>query len=317
MSDIINQKKNFTLQVGNPKDFDMLYKVSKALANPERIKILDCLIGKPKYLSDISRELDIPVSSVARHLDALAEAQLIFVNYQPGPKGHMKFCSQAAVSYTVQLSKEDATEDTEKEYSVEMPIGMFTQCDITPPCGMTGEDDGIEYFDEPKFFFSPERLKAECLWFDSGFITYSFPTTPLLHHPCSEISFSFEVCSETSYYNNVWPSDITVFINGIEIATFTSPGDFGGRRGKYTPERWPLTSTQFGFLKKICVNGTGVYTDNLLSDKKITFDMLGLYDRPSVEFKIGVKPDAVHRGGINLFGKHFGDYPQSIVMTVR
>ena len=55
----------------------------------------------------------------------------------------------------------------------------------------------------------------------------------------------------------------------------------------------------------------------LLMQAEIAGDMLGLYDRPSVEFKIGVKPDAVHRGGINLFGKHFGDYPQSIVMTVK
>lgn len=49
--------------------------------------------------------------------------------------------------------------------------------------------------------------------------------------PGDEISFSFEVCSETIYYNNHWPSDITVSVNDVEVATFTSPGDFGGRRG--------------------------------------------------------------------------------------
>ncbi len=317
MSDFINLEKNFTLQVGDPKDFEMICKVGKALANPERLLILRSILGHPKYLSDISRELNIPISSVSRHIDALADAQLICINYQPGLKGHTKFCTQIAVSFTVQLCKEEVLETSEPEYTVEMPLGMFTHCDITAPCGMTGKDDNIEYFDDPSVFFSPERRKAECLWFNTGFITYSFPTTALSRRACSEISFSFEVCSETSYYNNVWPSDITVFINGKEIVTFTSPGDFGGRRGKYTPERWAITSTQFGLLKKVTVNGQGVFVDNRLENKKITFADLGLYDAPAIEFRIGVKDDAVHRGGINLFGKDFGDYPQSIIMTLK
>lgn len=35
---------------------------------------------------------------------------------------------------------------------------------------------------------------------------------------------------------------------------------------------------------------------------------------PYVSLKIGVSPDADHVGGMNLFGKYFGDYPQDIVM---
>ena len=32
--------------------------------------------------------------------------------------------------------------------------------------------------------------------------------------------------------------------------------------------------------------------------------------------RIGVKEDAVHKGGMNLFGNGFGDYPQDIVMKM-
>ena len=32
--------------------------------------------------------------------------------------------------------------------------------------------------------------------------------------------------------------------------------------------------------------------------------------------KIGIKPDAIHKGGINLFGKNFGDYKQSIILKI-
>ena len=88
MSDIVNFNKNLILHVNNPKDHDMICKVSRALASPERVRILKSLLNHPKYLSDLSKELDIPVSSVSRHIDVLAEAQLVFIDYQPGLKGH-------------------------------------------------------------------------------------------------------------------------------------------------------------------------------------------------------------------------------------
>ena len=182
---------------------------------------------------------------------------------------------------------------------------------------MAGKNETLGPYDDPSIFFSPERVNAECIWFDLGFISYNFPTYPLTYHSCSEISFSFEVCSETIYYNNNWPSDITVYINNIEVGTFTSPGDFGGRRGHFTPEYWPITSTQFGALRKVTVNKKGVYIDNVLVNNEITFDDLHLYDGNSVKLTIGIKDDAQHKGGLNLFGKNFGDFPQSIIMTVK
>ena len=318
MSDIVSFKKNIVLYVNNPKDHDMICKVSRALASPDRVRILKSLLNHPKYLSDLSQELGIPVSSVSRHIDALAEAQLVFVNYQPGLKGHTKFCTQLAADYTVSLYAPTQEETEEKEYTVEMPVGMFSHCHIKPPCGMAGKtDEFIAPFDDPSAFFSPERIKAECIWFDTGFISYTFPAYPLSHHECREITFGFEICSETFFYNNNWPSDITVYVNEAEIATFTSPGDFGGRRGRYTPDYWPVTSTQFGLWKKVTVNGNGVFLDNVFLHGKVTFDDLKLYDGSGIKFKIGVKEDALHKGGLNLFGKNFGDYPQAIVMTVK
>ena len=44
---------------------------------------------------------------------------------------------------------------------------------------------------------------------------------------------------------------------------------------------------------------------------------LKLYDGSAIKLDIGIKDDAVHRGGLNLFGKNFGDYPQSIIMTLK
>ena len=318
MSDIVSPEKNLFLSVNNERDHDMICKVSRALSVPDRVKILKCLLLRPKNLSELSQELDIPLSSVSRHVDALAEAQLIFVNYQPGLKGHTKYCSQMVLSYTVSLDVPRLEESPAREYSVEMPVGLFSHCHIKAPCGMTGKEDKIGAFDDPRTFFLPERIKAECIWFDSGFISYNFPSPlPTEKLSASELSISFEVCSETIYYNNQWPSDITVFINDVEVATFTSPGDFGGRRGKFTPEHWPVTSTQFGILTKITVTAHGVFIDNCYVHDHVKIHDLRLADGNAIKLTIGIKEDAVHRGGINLFGKNFGDYPQAIVLTLK
>mgnify|MGYP000435691003 FL=1 len=119
------------------------------------------------------------------------------------------------------------------------------------------------------------------------------------------------------HYNNNWPSDITVYINDVEVTTFTSPGDFGGRRGRYTPEHWPVTSTQFGILKTISINAEGVFVDKTLVNSHIAVGGLKLDAGNAIKLTIGIKADAVHRGGLNLFGKNFGDYNQSIIMTIK
>jgi len=203
------------------------------------------------------------------------------------------------------------------DFTIDLPIGVFSHCHIEAPCGMLSAEKQFAAFDEPSNFFLPQRVEAECIWFDRGFISYNFPTPPPAQtSTTSEINFSFEICSETNCYNNNWPSDITIYVNKIELLTFTSPGDFGGRRGKYTPEFWPITSTQFGLLKNITINGDGVFLDGQLVNKNITFNDLNLFNGSAIQLTIGIKDDARHKGGINLFGKNFGDFPQGIKMTL-
>ncbi len=48
-----------------------------------------------------------------------------------------------------------------------------------------------------------------------------------------------------------------------------------------------------------------------------TLDSLGIRGSGTVRFELGIKESAVHRGGINLFGKNFGDFNQAIIMTIK
>lgn len=83
-----------------------------------------------------------------------------------------------------------------------------------------------------------------------------------------------------------------MYVNDVEITTFTSPGDFGGRRGKYTPEYWPVTSTQFGVFKKFTVNYEGVFVDNVFIHNHVVIDQLKIFNGSAVKLTIGIKENA-------------------------
>ena len=197
-----------------------------------------------------------------------------------------------------------------------MGVGLFTDCEIYAPCGMSSSEHSFS-IDTPENFFTPEKASAELLWFSSGYVTYKFPNEIKNNEEVKNINFSLELCSEAMYYREKYPSDITFYVNDIELFTWTSPGDFGGRAGKYTPKYWPVTSTQFGLLKSFKIDSKGITLDNVSINPKITIKDLKLMDNSFIKLTIKVKDDAVHKGGINIFGKNFGDYNQSITMTIN
>lgn len=74
------------LRIENAKDAEEIYRISYALASKDRINIIKSLLKESKTLTELSRELNIPIATVSRHIDILVDADLIFVNYQPGPR---------------------------------------------------------------------------------------------------------------------------------------------------------------------------------------------------------------------------------------
>jgi len=312
MSDKIDSERNISVSVNDTKNHDYIIKLGKALSVRDRIRILNALSSNPMNLYELSTNLSIPIGSVIRHIGVLADAQLIFTSYIPGPKGHVRQCSN--VVYSAGITIKDSPQPEKQIETVEMPIGMYSDFSVTAPCGMAGVNKtDFSVSDVPDIFYLPDRMNAENLWFTTGYVNYNFPLKKSLSS-YSMISFSFEVCSECVYYNPNWPSDITLTINDNEIVTFTSPGDFGGRRGHYTPEYWALQSTQYGMLKTLTIDKNGVQFDNKPVKSDVNIENLSSDGRLFIKFGIGVKEDAKHRGGINLFGKNFGDFPQAIIM---
>ena len=230
-------------------------------------------------------------------------------------KGHVKYISQKMLRFTVDLYIEQKKKKS--CYEMEMPVGMFCDCSVSAPCGMAGIDGPLVEGESPELLYSPQRANAECIWLSSGYLTYKFPMPTTEINDWQELSFSFEICSECRNYNNTWLSDITFSVNDIELTTYTSPGDFGGRRGNYTPQCWGLSNTQFGLLKNLTISKTGVYLDDVEVRSDITIDSLKLEERSFIALKFEVKESAEHKGGMNIFGKGFGDFPQGIKLSLK
>ncbi len=80
-------------------------------------------------------------------------------------------------------------------------------------------------------------MQAGLLWFGRGHVEYKFPNNAkILNKNVNAIEFSMELSSEVPGTNPDWPSDITLWVNGVAIGTWTSPGDYGDKRGAFTRE---------------------------------------------------------------------------------
>ena len=284
----------------------------KALASEPRIQMLDLLRKKTCNINEISEALKLPQSTVATHISILEDAGLLVTESVKAKKGNQKLCKPAFKELLVQFPEEKSNEKNFIE--VEMPIGIFTDCQVTAPCGLCSSDKIIGFLDIPDSFLNPDRMKAGLLWCGSGYFEYKFPNNTMYDQKkLQKLEISMELSSETPGTNSNWPSDITVWVNRTEIGTWTSPGDFGDKRGKYTPEWWKLEGSQYGLLKNFYITNEGSFIDGVkLSD--VTISDLHISEHHSIRVKVGVKEDAVHMGGMNIFGRGFGNYDQGIVL---
>ncbi|WP_134703190.1 transcriptional regulator [Ammoniphilus sp. YIM 78166] len=287
--------------------------ICKALANERRITILNLLSEGPQNVNDLSEALEIPFSTAAVNIQKLEDAGLIATEIVPG-RGSQKVSSRKYDRIVIDLRPDEPSH--EQSILIDLPIGEYIDCEVEPTCGLVSESGIIGIMDDPRTFYETERKEAQLLWFRAGYIEYRFPNRIPYGALAEELEFSAEICSEAPYHKLDWPSDITVWVNQVEIGTWTSPGDFGGERGFLTPQWWLTTNTQFGLLKRWMVSKRGTFLDGV-QISNITLDDLKIEHKPFLSIRFGVKKDAMNVGGLNLFGHRFGNYEQGIIMKIR
>lgn len=289
-------------------DKDDIVAVGKALSNPMRIEILKLLSAQSMNVKELSQKLGVPLTSCASNIDILEAGGLITTSFQSGQRGLIKLCSikDEELHIGFMLKHQISHEETES-YSV--PIGSYSSFSANPTCGLADENGFLGRDDDSTTFYVANRFKAQLIWMSSGFLEYTIPLKNIKN--ILALRFKFEICSEAPGYRNDFPSDITFSINGVNFLTWTCPGDFGGRRGKFTPQWWEEDSTQYGLLTQLKIDNQGSFLNHVQASF-VRLKDLNLGDNPFIRFRIEVKKDAKNVGGFNLFGEKFGDYPNNI-----
>jgi predicted transcriptional regulator len=297
-------------------DNDTTLPVLKALANETRLMIISLLSHNVMNVTELADALGIPHSTVNFNLKQLEDAGLLHVEYEPGTRGSQKLCSKRYDEIHVKLPGVAVENSSNDIVEISMPIGNYRHLEAQATCGLASEAKIIGMLDDPRSFFEPEHVFAQILWFKQGYVEYSFPNNLPYGSHATSLELSLELCSEAPQYDPDWPSDITLSLNGLEIGTWTSPGDFGGVRARLTPDWWQLDQSTHGLLKRFRVGEDGAFVDGeKLSEVRLAD--LKLEGSNHVAVRLEVKADARHVGGLNLFGRKFGNYPQDLVMRLE
>ena len=294
---------------------DKALAVAKALASELRQAILGILTHQVLNVSEIASAMNLSHSTVSFNLNQLQAVGLVAVEVEPGTRGQQKFCSKRYDEVRLRLPGAEV-ESRPNVMSVSMPVGSYRHIEARPTCGLVSETKIIGMLDEPRSFFEPEHVYAQLLWFGGvGYVEYAFPNNLPTGAVPNHLTLSMEICSEAPLFNEDWPSDITLWINEVEVGTWTSPGDYGGKPSLLMPTWWQTNRTTHGLLKEWSVGSKGSMIDGVhLSE--VQLQDLTLPQTNHIKVRIGVKKDARHRGGVNLFGRKFGNFPQDIVMRV-
>ena len=279
-------------------------KVYEALASNVRIRIIQLLSKNKMSIKELAQALGLSSAIVTMHIRKLEEANII----KTEKVGQSKISSLKVDHIDINFPEKIFNAFDVQENDI--PIGLYTDYHVEPTCGLATVADFVGPVDEPKYFMDPQRMDAQILWFTKGFVEYQTPNYLSKDSKLEMMEISLEISSEFPFANDNWPSDITFTLNGIELGTWTSPGDFADIRGRLNPDWYPDNLNQYGLLKTIRILNHGTYMEgDPLSAVTINdFDA----DADMWRLRIEVKEDAANVGGCTLFGQGFGNYEQDI-----
>ena len=204
-----------------------------------------------------------------------------------------------------------------------MPIILRFRCQSAPlyiiklcrPAGWLAQIPSSARWMTLCSFMIPADLPRSWSGYRTATWNTTFPNrTQDREHPKS-LQLSLEICSEAAPSALDWKSDIFVEINDLRLGEWTSPSDFSDRRGNLTPTWWPDWNSQYGQLAVwrvdedgSSVNGHKVSAANIVD--------LNLPKRPFIALRIGINDEAANKGGLNVFGRQFGNHPQDIALQI-
>lgn len=279
----------------------------EALASETRLRIIQLLAGEELNIKELAARAGISSPIMLKHIKKLEEAGLVSTRIEKRDGALHKICTLLFAEYILEFPKRKRGAATIHEFN--LPVGHYADAGVRPTCGLATEHGVVGDKDDPRVFFEPERVNAQLLWFSQGYVEYNLPNYLTPGQTATEIELSFEISSEAPDFEDNWPSDISISFNGVPLCVWTSPGDYGLKRGVLTPSWWE--ANQYGLLKMLRLTEHGVYLD----DKLVSYAPLSEIAEqggPRWTLRFEVKETARHVGGLTLFGRKFGNHEQDI-----
>lgn len=287
--------------------------VIHALDSDTRIDILNALAKQNMTVTGLAKQLHYSKAIISKHVQLLQSAQLVYEI--PSEHGDRRQKTLAANSDSIFLSLPEKIYPDFHQVEFNIPVGnYFAYSGISATCGLANNKEVIGEIDDPDSFLTANRISATLLWFSRGEVEYIIPNAFRGGRVPEMLEFSFEISSEFPGSNNNWPSDITFWLNDINVGTWTVPGNFSDVRGKLTPSWWHSDYSQYGLLKHLRIHklDTGIDGQQL---SLVSLKDLGLDQEDTLKFRVGVDPTSSNQGGLTLFGRDFGNFPQDIHVT--
>lgn len=296
------------------KSLDEGLELFKALGSGIRVDIIKILLkNKSMNMNELAGELNITNGALTSHIKKLEDCGIVDISSESEGHGNQKICSVHLDKILIDLNTPEEPQNT---YSTEIKVGHYHDYQVYPTCGLASSSALIGEVDDARYFAHPDRYDADILWFTKGYVEYMIPNFIPSRQKIDQITISTELGSEAPGFNDVWPSDISFYLNDLFIGSWTSPGDFGENRGIFTPEWWYPNWNQYGLLKLLVINKNGTYIDGLkISD--VSIRDLELTDRSTIKFRLAVNDDSEHVGGLTIYGKNFGNYNQNINVKIN
>ena len=293
------------------KDFKQGKLLYEALDSDVRLGILDELLQKGELnLAYFARRFGVSNGAITAHVKKLHEAGLIEISTSSGVRGTQKICRLATDKLIVDFMTRPPAEGRVEEAHID--VGTYIDYSVTPTCGIATREKIVGGFDLPAAFSWPERVQAGILWFAKGYVEYLVPNYLTEDAELKELQISMELASEAPGYAAYCPSDIHFYLNGKLIGVYTSKGEYNDRAGTSNPSWWYGNLGQYGKKVLIAVGKEGSFVGGVkVSDVRL--QDLALKAGDQMKLRIAVPEDAVHLGGVTLFGRGFGDYDEGIV----
>lgn len=283
----------------------------KALSSPVRLKIVQLIYEHHGMnLNELAAQLDITNSAMTAHIRLMEEAGIIHIETASGKRGMQKLCRLRESKFLINLLYEQQKRNT---YDAEIPIGSYINYEVHPTCGLATVEHMLGEFDDPRAFDDPQHIYASIIWLSDGYLEYRLPNYMQPNQRLIELQLTQELSSEAKGFNEDWPSDIYFSINDHELGYWTSPGDFGLKRGIHTPDWWMYGLNQYGLLKPLVINHNGTFIDgNRIG--QYTLDDLAICAGKEIRYRLSVPMENENSRGMTIFGQGFGNYNQGIKM---